>query len=382
MTCLLMLLFSVAGVQAAKKDIVSDQTHKCIISYVEETHLMKKGNEITVVSLLLEWPEVLCYYSMPRLQKFLCQNVFGNECSSLQEGKKAFLSKMGEEIQTMPDDKGLKVKYISATLMQVYHEPGRFMSFRIVVPKRDGKQVFAELAENILFTYDIAHDEILMTKDMIVRSFQKSGSNNDLMIMMMEKHMPDIGMMIDGNNLPDYACLMGYKGGMAFNLKGSADSNSFESFTVVPMKEVGMALTKKVKKLLASPNVVRKPAVKEGEDKKTTYTDANGELIYTGVDNIPTFKGGSEKLVQYIQQQLVYPDMETNLHIDGRVVVAFVVDKEGRIRDPQVVTPVSSGLDREAVRLIMGMPQWNPGTQQGVPVNVRISLPVHFKLKK
>ena len=78
----------------------------------------------------------------------------------------------------------------------------------------------------------------------------------------------------------------------------------------------------------------------------------------------------------------MYPDLETNLQIDGRVVVAFVVDKEGRVRDPQVVTSVSSGLDREAVRLIMGMPQWNPGTQQGVPVNVRISLPVHFKVKK
>ena len=67
--------------------------------------------------------------------------------------------------------------------------------------------------------------------------------------------------------------------------------------------------------------------------------------------------------------------------IQGRVIVAFVVNRDGSISDPKVVRSIDSALDKEALRVINSMPRWNPGKQNGKNVRVNYTVPVYFRLQ-
>lgn len=103
--------------------------------------------------------------------------------------------------------------------------------------------------------------------------------------------------------------------------------------------------------------------------------------VYKVVDQMPEFKGGIDKLVEYIQRKLVYPKEARELDISGRVVVSFVVDTKGRVRDAKVVLRVHPLLDDEALRVVNGMPRWKPGSIKNEKVNVEFNLPISFTLK-
>ena len=77
-----------------------------------------------------------------------------------------------------------------------------------------------------------------------------------------------------------------------------------------------------------------------------------------------------------------YPVYEKLLGIQGKVVVTFVVERDGTISDPIVILPVSPGIDRQAVDAVMDMPRWKPAVVSGQPVRSRVSIPVMFKLKE
>jgi len=82
-----------------------------------------------------------------------------------------------------------------------------------------------------------------------------------------------------------------------------------------------------------------------------------------------------------MMRQAVYPELEQRYEVDGKVVVSFVVGKDGRISRPAVIFPVSPGLDRAAVKAVMDMQPWIPGKMLGKPVNVRMTLPVQFRAR-
>ena len=85
---------------------------------------------------------------------------------------------------------------------------------------------------------------------------------------------------------------------------------------------------------------------------------------------------------KFFNNNLNYPTTCMEQGIQGRVIVQFVVDENGNITDTQVVKRVNPYLDKEALRLISIMPPWNPGTQRGIPVRVRFTMPVTFRLSK
>ncbi|MFD2572181.1 energy transducer TonB [Spirosoma soli] len=113
---------------------------------------------------------------------------------------------------------------------------------------------------------------------------------------------------------------------------------------------------------------------------QTDAKPASERLVFTVVEQRPEFPGGMEKLAQYLDQNLRYPEAARNAKRKGRVFVTFIITDEGAIQDAHVLKSIDPELDAEAVRLVSSMPNWIPGKQAGRPVNVRFNLPIHFKL--
>ena len=93
----------------------------------------------------------------------------------------------------------------------------------------------------------------------------------------------------------------------------------------------------------------------------------------------PSFPGGSQALVDFLRENTKYPEQALKDSIEGRVVVAFVIDTDGSITKPEVVRSVHPLLDAEALRVVKLMPKWEPGSENGTPVKVRYNLPITFK---
>ena len=99
--------------------------------------------------------------------------------------------------------------------------------------------------------------------------------------------------------------------------------------------------------------------------------------VYTVVEEMPTFNGN---LNQWLAENMKYPSEAVKNKEQGRVVVQFIVSKEGEVMEPKIIRSVSPWLDKEALRVVSSMPKWNPGKANGKPVAVRYMLPVSFKL--
>ena len=104
------------------------------------------------------------------------------------------------------------------------------------------------------------------------------------------------------------------------------------------------------------------------------------EEIFMVVEESPEFPGGYEAYMQYLKKNIKYPAICRENNIQGRVIVSFVVNKDGKIVDAEVVKGVNPSLDKEALRVISGMPKWKPGSQRGKPVRVKYTVPVNFRL--
>jgi TonB family protein len=103
-------------------------------------------------------------------------------------------------------------------------------------------------------------------------------------------------------------------------------------------------------------------------------------IIKEYAESMPTFPGGNEAMIEFLQQEMVYPKAARKKGIEGRVVLQFVINIDGWITNIEVVRSVEKSLDDEARRVISLMPQWTPGTQNGKPVYVKFTLPIVFKL--
>lgn len=106
----------------------------------------------------------------------------------------------------------------------------------------------------------------------------------------------------------------------------------------------------------------------------------NKNSVYDVVEQMPSFPGGISGLRTYLNQNIRYPAEAQENCVQGRVVVSFVVEKDGHISDVTVLRSVDPSLDKEAIRVVRNMPRWTPGKQGGEPVRVRYNVPVSFRL--
>ena len=109
-------------------------------------------------------------------------------------------------------------------------------------------------------------------------------------------------------------------------------------------------------------------------------TEEEKNLIFAFVEQQPEFPGGQNTMMEYLGKTIIYPTAAQKNKIEGRVFAQFVVWKDGLIRDPVILKGLSPEIDAEALRVIKAMPRWNPGKQNGRVVNVRLVIPILFKL--
>lgn len=103
---------------------------------------------------------------------------------------------------------------------------------------------------------------------------------------------------------------------------------------------------------------------------------------YTYVEQMPAFKGGDAELMKFLGTNIKYPEDAHKAGVEGLVVVAFVIDTDGSVKDPQIVKPLSTSTDAEAVRVIKMMDdKWEPGKQSGKVVPVKYTVPIRFAIK-
>ena len=107
----------------------------------------------------------------------------------------------------------------------------------------------------------------------------------------------------------------------------------------------------------------------------------SSEEVFGVVEQMPYFPGGDRKLMEYLLENIRYPKECEEAGIQGRVIITCVIEKDGSISDVKVAKSLDPLLDKEAVRVVSGMPKWIPGKQNGVTYRVKYTLPVTFRLK-
>lgn len=108
--------------------------------------------------------------------------------------------------------------------------------------------------------------------------------------------------------------------------------------------------------------------------------EADHPLPLSVLEQYPEFPGGVVELMKWLNQNLKYPDAARRNNIQGRVVVAFVINRDGSVSGAHVSTAVHPLLDREALRVVRLMPRWKPGEERGKPCRTMFVIPINFKI--
>lgn len=174
---------------------------------------------------------------------------------------------------------------------------------------------------------------------------------------------------------------------LAFNLSGGELTNSFNSLL---KRRLIMLSTKSFKErkyrlafyipviLLA---VLSLNFMTTGNSSMIINLNYQQDSVYTEPEVMPEYPGGQKVLIDYMINNIKYPEVEKKAGIQGKVLVEFVIEKDGSITNVKVKEGVHEGLDAEALRVINGMPKWKPGTAKGEPVRTEMILPIMFALK-
>ena len=128
---------------------------------------------------------------------------------------------------------------------------------------------------------------------------------------------------------------------------------------------------------LADEPVGSKKPIEANSDEEGKYLHA----VFDVVDQMPSFPGGTSGVMKYLSENIKYPVVAQKNGVQGRVVVSFVVERDGSITDVKVARSVDPSLDREAMRVVRCMPHGIPGKQNGSTVRVKYSMPISFRLK-
>lgn len=141
----------------------------------------------------------------------------------------------------------------------------------------------------------------------------------------------------------------------------------------------GEYFTKKTRQFEKPTNIVRNNSVMP--EQRVAPLPSQNEQVFETVEQMPQFPGGPNALFEYLAKSVKYPVVAEENGIQGRVIMTFVLERDGSITDVKVAKSVDPSLDKEAIRVIQSMPKWNPGKQNGSTVRVKYTVPVTFRLQ-
>jgi TonB family protein len=104
--------------------------------------------------------------------------------------------------------------------------------------------------------------------------------------------------------------------------------------------------------------------------------------IFTIVEEMPDYNGGLKEMNSFINQNMRYPSLPLEIHLEGTVYIGFIIDENGMLSNVSLMRGVESSMNEEALRIVKSMPAWNPGKQRGMLVKLQHYMPIRFKIKK
>ena len=152
---------------------------------------------------------------------------------------------------------------------------------------------------------------------------------------------------------------------------------SLVTFTIVNYSK-GIRITKD---MVAKGDVVKVAFEANRSGKKEPEDTPDSNKAYDVVDEMPQFPGGPYALFEFISKNIQYPKEAEDANLQGRVIVSFVVEKDGSVSNAKVVRPIDPLLDAEALRVVNSMPKWIPGKQNGEAFRVKYTVPVTFRIE-
>ena len=112
----------------------------------------------------------------------------------------------------------------------------------------------------------------------------------------------------------------------------------------------------------------------------TEEEEEEEEQIFMIVEHMPEFPGGDLALRKHIAENVKYPEIAKENGLSGKVFVQFVINQRGEVENVKIARGVDPALDKEAIRVVQGLPKWKPGSQRGKPVKVSYTVPINFQL--
>ena len=109
-----------------------------------------------------------------------------------------------------------------------------------------------------------------------------------------------------------------------------------------------------------------------------SQSDDSDNSVYKLVEEMAQFPGGQNEMLKYLQENLQYPEAAKANDVHGKVIVKFIVERDGSLSDIKVMRGLGSGCDEEAIRLIQSMPKWKAGKNRGKEVRTSMMVPVIF----
>lgn len=155
---------------------------------------------------------------------------------------------------------------------------------------------------------------------------------------------------------------------------------TFELTVASTQPELFLVMKKTVNQI-TGPVVVGKPVSSETPAPISSASPSENSDMKV-IEQQPEFPGGRAALMQYLMQNLQYPETARKINVEAIALVSFTVDKNGDIRNAKSLKNIGYGIDKEALRVVNEMPKWNPAVQNGKPVEMEYTLEVNFKLDK
>jgi len=171
---------------------------------------------------------------------------------------------------------------------------------------------------------------------------------------------------------------------MMLTNKKSTSKSWIKVFALLPIVGLALALNAETVNDYVYKEEQQQPQAKVVKKGKKVVVKAKkpeeAEKPFDVVEQMPEFPGGMPELMKFLQENVKYPEEAMKNGIQGRVLIQFIVEKDGSISEAKVIKKVNELLDAEALRVIGEMPKWTPGKQKGQEVRVKFVLPVTFRL--
>lgn len=366
---LLFALLLLLPLTAAAQDL-DTSARNYSVRYEKEHLFLQKDSCFNVVDYDIEWPEILDYDSVPALRRCISGTILGyataNFDSLLMSVGNVYGKPVAGPFKELPDDN--RFCYVEASARLLSYQPGRWVAYMLdgsVEPQKLSPH--KRMATSVAMVYDLTRGRVMLADDMLRGMVKDMMAPTDFYNRLLA---PLSDEMYD--NLASFEIEGVWVDGGQVNFLVDAISNYGHSdYTVaMPYDYCRDVLTRNARNMVEKE---LKPTLPKYIPLPLTW---KGDTIYKKVEQMPEFQGGQDGLRSYLAH-VGNPDMR--LDKPARVYLSFVIDKEGKVQDVSVVSPVSPRLDEHAVGVIKGLPPFIPGRHNGEPVCVRVYFPVNYK---